>query len=309
MKKIIIIGSSAFLASSFIKQLPGRGYKVVGFSRSAPDPDLAPAGRDIEIIARPYTDLEALKPHLQECDTLVHFASASTPASSAQDPVSEITANVLPTIKLLQELQNYRDKHFIYISSAGTVYGNQPPPLHEQLPLQPTSYYGAGKATIEIFLRAFQLRGNNKVTIVRPTNIYGPGQKLKKNFGLIRTILEKVKTGDGVDIWGDGTAARDYLHIDDFSAALLSLLRQRDKLADFAVFNVGCGEAFSINRIIEIVRQVTGAAPRVKYIPGQVSDVAISNPDITKIMTLLDWRPEIDINTGIQQTWNWLQTK
>ncbi|MDF1578924.1 MAG: NAD-dependent epimerase/dehydratase family protein [Desulfobulbales bacterium] len=309
MKKIIIIGSGAFLAGSFIKQLPGLGYKVVGFSRSAPDPDFAPAGKEIEIIARSYTDLAALKPHLQECDTLVHFASASTPANSAQDPVSEITANVLPTIRLLQELQNYRDKHFIYISSAGTVYGNQPPPLHEQLPLQPTSYYGAGKAAIEIFLRAFQLRGNNKVTIVRPTNIYGPGQKLKKNFGLIRTMLEKVKTGDVLEVRGDGTAARDYLHIDDFSAALLSLLQQRDKLADFEVFNVGCGAAFSINRIIEIVRQVTGTAPRVKYVPGQVSDVVVSNPDIGKIMTLLDWRPEIPINDGIRQTWEWLRTQ
>lgn len=309
MKKIIILGSNAFLAGSLIKQLPGRGYKVVGFSRSAPDPGLAAAGKNIEIIARPYTDLAALRPHLRECDTLVHFASASTPGSSALDPLSEITANVLPTINLLQELQNYRNKHFIYISSAGTVYGNQPPPLHEQLPLQPTSYYGAGKAAIETFLRPFQLTSRNKVTIVRPTNIYGPSQKLKRNFGLIRTILEKVKNGDVLDVWGDGTAARDYLHIDDFTAALLCLLENRDKLADFAAFNVGCGETSSINKIIGIVRLVTGAELRVKYIPGKVSDVAISNPDITKIMTLLDWRPKIGIKAGIRQTWDWLQTQ
>ncbi len=309
MKKIIIIGSGAFLASSFVKQLPGLGFKVVGFSRSAADNDFSHKSKDIEIISKPYTELDLLKPHLKECDILVHFASSSTPGSSAHDPLIEIEENVFPTIILLKELQNYRDKHFIYISSAGTIYGNQRPPLNEQLPLKPTSYYGAGKAAIEIFLRSFQLISDNKVTIVRPTNIYGPGQKLKSNFGLIRTILEKVKTNDVLEIWGDGTASRDYLHISDFTDAIIELLKNREKLADFDVFNIGYSEAFSINNIVDIVNKVTSEDLKIKYIPGRVSDVTISNPDITKFVDLLGWQPKININTGIKQTWEWLNTQ
>ena len=80
----------------------------------------------------------------------------------------------------------------------------------------PISYHGAGKVAVEAFLHAYASLSRGSVTILRPSNLYGPGQPYRKGFGIVRTILEHIRSGIPIEIWGDGEIVRDYIYIDDF---------------------------------------------------------------------------------------------
>ena len=115
------------------------------------------------------------------------------------------------------------------------------------------SYHGAGKVALEAFFSVLGQRRPGGLTILRPSNIYGPGQALRAGFGIIPTLLERARDGGKVTIWGDGSSVRDYLYIDDMVAACRLAL-----VGPSGVYNIGAGVGTSLNELIEQVQQITG---------------------------------------------------
>ena len=143
-------------------------------------------------------------------------------------------------------LQAQPETHLIFFSSGGTVYGNpQQLPVSEDSPIAPLSNHGAGKAAQESFCQALRAQGH-AVTILRPSNAYGPGQTMKRGFGLVRTLLEHARLGTAMEIWGDGENVRDYIYIDDIVEATLRLI---DQPQDCGTYNLGSGMGYSINQV------------------------------------------------------------
>lgn len=198
-------------------------------------------------------DTERLENMLPQCGTVVHLASATTPGSSATHPGLEL-GNLALTLRLLELMQTQPETHLIFFSSGGTVYGNPNRlPVTEDTPLAPLSNHGAGKVSQEAFCQAFRARGH-AVTILRPSNAYGPGQTPKSGFGLIRTMLECIRVGTPLEIWGDGENIRDFIYIDDIIEAcmrLIDLPRIRKPItlvAASATASTRCGASSSRSR-------------------------------------------------------------
>ena len=159
-------------------------------------------------------DGEQLAHLIPRCGTVVHLASTTTPGSSAKRPSLEL-ANLDFTLQLMDLLQTQPQTHLIFFSSGGTVYGNPAQlPVAEDCPLLPLSHHGAGKVAQESFCNALRAQGH-PITILRPSNAYGPGQTPRHGFGLIRTMLEHARLGTTMEIWGDGENVRDFIYIDD----------------------------------------------------------------------------------------------
>jgi len=263
-------------------------------------------GSAITTYAGKMDDERLLETIVSRCDTVVHAASASTPGSTRDAPVAELQQNILPTLRLLNVLQGRPGVHLIYLSSGGCVYGD---PLHtpitESDALKPKSYHGAGKVAVEAFLHAFRVRtpGKHPVTVLRPSNLYGPGQPARDGFGVIRTILEKMKTGEQMEIWGDGETVRDFLYIDDLVEVCARVV---DRPQDSETYNVGSGQSYSINRLIELAQQVCAKPLRVHHRPGRHSDVRAVVLDYGLVRKTLDWVPMVSLEDGIARTWRWL---
>lgn len=287
-----------------------------GFIGSALARQLSAAGRTVHVLTRRPASAEFPQVHwhlgdmqdrplleqlLSASGTVIHLASETTPGASARNPLQE-AGNLLPTLTLLDTLQKFPDKHLVYFSSGGTLYGNPAQlPVTEKASLAPLSFYGAGKAAQEMFLQAFRAQGR-AVTIMRPANAYGPGQPLKAGFGLVRTVLEKIRSGQPIEVWGDGEAVRDFVYVDDVAAACVLFVDRPD---DSGTYNVGSGEGCSINALIRLAGEVAERTPQVIYRAARRSDVAKVVLDVSRLRAT-GWAPLTGLAEGLARTLRWL---
>jgi UDP-glucose 4-epimerase len=296
---VILLGGAGFIGTALARRLAALGRRVHVISRKL----LSEKEAGITFHHGDLSDGALLERLLPECGTIVHLASTTTPGSSARNPDKEL-ANLQPALRLLQVLQGRPDVHLIFLSSGGTVYGNPARnPVAEDAPLAPLSYHGACKVAIETFLQAFRIAGH-AVTVLRPSNTYGPGQDLRQGFGLIRTVLQHILEGSTMEIWGDGNNVRDFIYIDDVVDAILRAIHSS---TDSGTYNVGYGVGHTLNQVVEAVQDICGRPLNIDYRPARKTDVREVVLDIASIHSHLGWRPQVDLREGIHRTWQWLQ--
>jgi UDP-glucose 4-epimerase len=271
-----------------------------GFIGSALARRLQREKRPVHILGRGQ---EAQLEHaLPQCGTVVHLACSTTPGASAGSPSLELDDLTL-TLRLLDLLKGQPQTHLIFFSSGGTVYGNPPAlPVMEGSPLAPLSNHGASKASQEIFCEALRTRGH-AVTILRPSNAYGPGQAMKGGFGLVRTVLEHLRLGTAMEIWGDGGNVRDFVHVDDVAEACARLVSLPK---DSGTYNLGSGKGHSVNEVLRMVEDVSGRLVSKTYRPARTVDVRDIVLDISLLEQRLSWTPGVTLEEGIRGTWKWL---
>jgi len=298
--RILLLGGGGFLGHALSRALLDNGYEICRVD-SAP---MCQMGEQDRVFVGDFSTPDFLAPLLSNCDTLIHLASATTPSTSAASPYMEAQANIGPTLRLLELTQQTALRHLIFISSGGTVYGNPIRlPAMESDPLTPLSYHAAGKVALESFLHTYRHLSGKVVTILRPSNLYGPEQPLRSSFGIIRTMLENVRTGQPLTIWGDGENVRDYLYIDDMVAACCQLI---ERGCDSETFNVGAGIGTSINRLHQLIEHIVGVSIPVQHLPARPLDVRAITLDNSKLTQTASWAPTISLEEGIHRTWKWL---
>jgi UDP-glucose 4-epimerase len=300
--RILLLGGGGFIGQALTRRLYSKGYIIhiltpekINFS--APN---------IHVHSGKLDDRSIVEKVLPQCDIVFHLASATTPGDSTRSPVFEVEHNILPTIQFLTYLQKTDHiKNFIFISSGGAIYlPSSEKSLTENQILSPKSYYGAGKVTIESFLNVFVNIHNTNVTILRPSNLYGPGQSFRHGFGLIRTMLTHILNDTTMEIWGDGEIVRDFIYIDDM-INLLELIIKTPETS--GVFNVSFNKGYSIHQVKEIVEKITKKQLQVKYQPERKMDIAKVIIDSSKLKNKTGWQPVIELEKGILKTWNWLK--
>jgi UDP-glucose 4-epimerase len=197
-------------------------------------------------------------------------------------------------------LENNSDK-LIYFSSGGTIYGNSNKDrINEEEKLKPQNYYGFSKLLIEHYIQ-LQARINNlKYVIARPSNPYGMGQKSHSKQGLIAVALGKIINNEAIDIWGDGSVIRDYLHVSDLSLAILNILNN-DKWGE--IYNIGSGEGISINNLLHLIEKTIDKKIIINYFESRFIDVHSNVLDISKIKKETGWTPQIKLDVGIKDLW------
>jgi UDP-glucose 4-epimerase len=295
--EILLLGGG-FIGTALANKLTAEGRQVYVLAPNAPF-----AAMNAHFLQGGLDNPELLAKLLPRCSTVIHLASATTPGNSASQPVRELE-NLAPSLRLLEALQAYPEIHLIFFSSGGTIYGNpQRLPVHEDDPVAPLSYHGAGKVALEAFFHAFRGR-SQAVTILRPSNAYGPAQALKSSFGLVRTMLEHARYGTPLEIWGDGENVRDFIYIDDITEACARFVALPQ---DSGTYNLGSGRGYSINQVRRIVEQVTGYELKTVCHPARGIDVRAVVLDISRLNARLSWKPKTSLEEGVKHTWNWLK--
>jgi UDP-glucose 4-epimerase len=268
-----------------------------GFIGTALAVRLRQDGRTVYVVGR--GDAHKLRHLLTKCNAVIHLASATTPGVSSAQPALE-QVNLDLTRYLVQCLQGQPEVHLVYFSSGGTVYGNPKQlPVIEESGTDPISPYGAAKVAQENICKSLRTFGN-AVTILRPSNAYGPRQTGKDGFGLIRTLFEHSRLGTTMEIWGDGENVRDYIYIDDIIEATMRLIGQPH---DGSTYNLGSGVGYSIVQVKKLVEKVTGLPVKTLYRSARGIDVRAVVLDSTRLYSLLDWQPSVGLAEGLKWTW------
>jgi len=305
MKTVVVLGGSGFVGRRLCPSLAESGYSVYSISRS-PVIDRNP---QVNYIDCNFDNVYQLGELYQKADIIFHLACDTTPATSSQQSSLEVTANLLPSLRLLEYLEHCCKASLIYVSSGGTVYGDAGDgPCTEQAAVNPISYYGASKASLELFLHAYSRQTGNPVTILRPSNLYGPGQLARQQFGFVPTLLNAIRQDRKFRLMGDGESTRDFLFIDDF-VSLCLLLTKPAATADLplcSTYNAGSGVGVSLNTVIGLAETVTDCHVALDRVPLRKVDVRASILDSTRAREAYNWSAETSLEDGLRQTWEWM---
>ena len=301
---ILLIGAGGFVGQRLLDVFTRRGESVIAVSRS--DFDAHDSRVEGHVLA--MREVQDYAPFLSRARAVVHVASASTPGSSAGKPVHELDENVRPTVALLQALQGHPRLPLIYLSSGGTLYSRIAEGASDELAaVYSRSYHGAGKIAAEHFIEAWCNQFDGAAVVLRPSNLYGPGQDERPDFGIVPAAFGKLVRGETLHVWGDGSAERDYLYIDDFTRLVLAALDAASK-PGFRVFNACSGASIDLNRLFALIERITGRTLHRIYDAGRKVDAPSVRMQATRAKQAFDWNAEVELVEGLERTWRWFST-
>lgn len=301
--RVLVIGGSGFIGSHLVDALLAQGHRVRVFDRAPERFRSSPAG--VEFIQGEFGDTASLAESLADVEMVYHLVSTTVPSTSNLDPVADIQGNLIGSVRLLEMMRAAGVRRLVYLSSGGTVYGiPQCDPVPESHPLQPISSYGIVKVAIEHYLHMEHHLHGLQYTILRASNPYGPRQGHGGVQGVIGTFLWKIAKDEPIQIWGDGSVVRDFIHVRDL-AALCALLTQKQVTG---CFNAGSGRGASILEVLDIVRKVVGRNVAPVFKPGRGFDVPRVVLDVNAIERSSGWAPRVDLESGVRETWAWVSS-
>lgn len=305
MKTVVVLGGSGFVGRRLCPSLADAGHRVYSISRS---PVIKRCSR-VNYVDCNFDNVYQLGELYQRADLIFHLACDTTPATSSQQSSLEVTANLLPSLRLLEYLEHHCKARLVYVSSGGTIYGDAGGThCTEQSTMDPISYYGASKASLEFFLHAYCRQTGNPVVILRPSNIYGPGQLAKQQFGIVPTLLNAIAQGHKFKLMGDGENTRDFIFIDDFMRLCGAIADHAPPpdLPSCSTFNAGSGVGVSLNKLIALAERATAKNVELDRGPARKVDVRSIVLDSSKARAVFDWVAETPLEDGLRQTWDWL---
>jgi len=300
--KILILGGNGFIGSHLVDKLLKEGHYVRVFDKN--EEHYRKALHNVDYQFGEFGNRGLLSEALNGIDVVVHLISTTLPKTSNDDPVFDVQSNVIETLFLLEQCVEKKIKKIIYASSGGTIYGiPKAVPVFEENQTNPICSYGISKLTIEKYLYLFNQLHNLDYVIIRPSNPFGGRQNPFGIQGVIPVFLGKIVRNQSIQIWGTGDIIRDYIYIDDLVNAFYAAIIYN---TTFRIFNIGCGQGYSLNDLLSVMKNVTGRDLLVTYTSSRIYDVPKIYLDITRATQELNWRPYTSLEQGIKHTWDFV---
>ena len=218
-----------------------------------------------------------------EEDAVIHLAGVARVRESFEDPLSYYETNVGGTLNLLKALQGQR----FLLASTGGVYRPSGSPLTEESVREPSSPYAATKAAAEDLVAWAARSGRIGATTLRLFNVAGGGDTDTTRV-ITRAVACAAGTVPGMEVYGDGTAVRDFVHVTDVARAFVVAL-EACTVGTSSVYNVGATAA-SVRDVLDVVEEVTGRAVDVTWRPAHPGEVRFQRADVSALRSL-GWEP------------------
>ena len=256
--------------------------------------------RQLEIFERNIT-VDCLGDALNGADVVVHLAASSGVKQSIDCPRGDFDTNVLGTFNVLQAATEAGISKFIFASSSAPLGQIIDLPVSENSLPRPISPYGASKLTGEAYCQAFSACYPINAVALRFSNIFGPWSDHKQS--VVAQIIKSSLSGDSINIYGDGTASRDFLFVGDLVRAIVLAA---NPLVDAGVYQLGSGKETTISELlICIQRKLEGRGLRIPLVihsQDRRGDIKNIYSDITKFQRLTNWQPIYLFEEAIEQT-------
>jgi len=317
--KVLVVGGAGYIGSHMVKMLGQQGCDVTVFDNlSFGHADAVLFG---DLIVGDLADTEALEQLFvtRSFDVVMHFASSILVGESVSNPAKYYRNNFANTQNLLDVMVKHDVKNFIFSSTAAIFGEPEYTPINEIHPKQPINPYGRSKWMVEQMLEDYDCAYGLKSICLRYFNACGAdpegelGERHDPETHLIPLILQ-VASGkrDAITVFGqdydtkDGTCIRDYVHISDLCMAHWLAINNLKENGLSQRFNLGNGEGFSVQEVIEVCQQVTGKHITVIQGKRREGDPAVLIADSALVEKYLGWHPEYtDLMTIVRHAWKW----
>ncbi|MDP3844403.1 MAG: UDP-glucose 4-epimerase GalE [Oxalobacteraceae bacterium] len=320
--KVLVVGGAGYIGSHMVKMLLADGHQVITFD------DLSGGFRDAvlggEFVEGDLADKLALDNvfALHQPDAVMHFASFIQVGESVQLPDKYYRNNFSNTVNLLDTMTAHRVKRFIFSSTAAIFGEPEYVPIDELHPTRPLNPYGRSKWMVEQMLADYGLAFGLRYVCLRYFNAAGAdpagllGERHEPETHLIPLVLQAASgRRPHIAVFGrdydtpDGTCIRDYIHIVDLCSAHLLALNMLNDGGQSNCFNLGNGEGFSVQQVIDATQRITGKSIRVVDAERRAGDPARLVADASRARRVLGWVPRhAELDAIIEDAWRWERT-
>lgn len=302
MKRVMVTGGAGFLGSHLCERLLSDGYEVL-----CVDNFYTGTKRNIaHLMGNPYFELirhDVTFPLYVEVDEIFNLACPASPIHYQFDPVQTLKTNVHGAINMLGLAK--RTKAKIFQASTSEVYGD--PEVHPQPegywgkvnPIGIRSCYDEGKRCAETLFSDYHRQHGLRIKIARIFNTYGP--RMHPNDGrVVSNFIVQALNGEDLTIYGEGHQTRSFCYVDDLIEGFVRLMNTSDDVT--GPINLGNPGEFTMRQLAERVLELTGSPSRIVFRPLPQDDPQQRQPDITQAKAVLDWRPAIMLDQGLEKT-------
>ncbi|MBW2567409.1 MAG: SDR family oxidoreductase [Deltaproteobacteria bacterium] len=309
MASFLVTGGAGFIGSNIVKALLYRGdtVRVLDNFSTGKQENLNFAGmppdllNNLETVQGDIADLDICHGAMEGIQYVLHQAAIPSVPRSIALPLESNRANVDGTLNLLVAARDAGVQRLVFASSSA-VYGNSPGfPRKETIIPAPLSPYAVQKLTAEHYLRIFfELYGLETVSL-RYFNVFGPHQDPDSEYAaVIPRFIKALVTGTPPTVYGDGEQSRDFTYVDNVVYG--NLLAAEAKDAPGKVMNLACGGQLTLNQLLVLLRQITGADTEAVHTDPRPGDVLHSWADVTLSEQVLSYETQVPLEEGLRKT-------
>ena len=306
MEKFLVTGGAGFIGSNICRKLVSQGcfVRVVDNLLTGKKSNLASILDKIDFLEADMGDPKVVRSAMKDIDIVLHQGALPSVPRSVDDPAATHRHCVDATFTLLLAARDASVKRFVYASSS-SAYGDTPtlPKVETMLP-SPLSPYAVAKLVGEYYCSVFSGVFGLQTISLRYFNVFGPHQDPTSQYAAaIPAFVTAILKDKPPTIYGDGSQSRDFTYVDNVVEA--NLLAARAKQTAGEVINIACGQAVTVNEIIDMINEILGKKVKPIYTASRPGDVKHSLADITLAKKLISFKPKISFRQGLEKSIDW----
>lgn len=304
---VLVTGGAGFIGSHLVDELLKQEYGVVVVDNLSTGnvENLDPSALLYSWDIREFNSLEKLF-QIHKPSYVFHLAAQISVSESTRDPKKDADINIIGMLNLLMLSAKYGVKKFIFSSSGGVMYGDNPDkiPTPESCKEDPVSPYGISKLAGEKYLKFYSLEHGLEYVALRYSNVYGPRQNPHGEAGVVAIFTKRMLEGKEVTIFGDGENIRDYIYVKDVVSANMAAMKKAKNVS----LNISTGLGTTVNELFKKIHQLI---PEYNlepvYGPPRPGDLRKSILDNSLAAEILDWKPSWNLEEGLRETVEWFR--
>ena len=305
-RKCIVTGGAGFVGSNLSHELIKQGaeVKIIDNMYSGKNENVEfLKDNGVKIVNGSITDKEILEKEMKGYDFVFHQAALVSVIESIEKPEMSREINLEGTINVLEAARKNEIERVVFASSCA-IYGDTIKlPVSESDESKPMSPYAEDKLMGEKSCVKYSQKYDLPVVCLRYFNIYGPRQSSKSAYAAaIPKFIEKILSGNEIEIYGDGKQTRDFVFVEDIVQA--NLKAALEKNANGSCLNIGSGTETAINEVIKMIMEITEKEVEIKYSDERKGEIKNSYANITEAKKILDYEPQWSLKRGLDKTIN-----
>ncbi|MEM2928954.1 MAG: SDR family oxidoreductase [Nitrososphaerota archaeon] len=301
--KILVTGGAGFIGSHLVDELINRGYKVIVldnfYSGKIENLRKNLKNKNFKLIKGDIRNIKDVKKAIKNVNAIFHLAAIVSVPLSIKNPILVNEVNVIGSLNVLKIAIEENVDKFIYASSYAVCEAENLP-IKEEDKLNPLSPYASSKISVEYYCKVFYKAYGLKTICLRYFNVYGPRQKTGEYAGVIPIFIQRIKNNKPPIIYGDGKQTRDFVYVKDVVDASIKALEKEEAVGE--IFNIGSGEAITINQLAETLLKILGKEKlKPIYEKERIGDIKNSYANIEKAKKILGYKPKYTIIDGLKE--------
>ncbi len=306
MDKFLITGGAGFIGSNIADRLLEQGHsvRVIDNFLTGKRENLSKAlnSQRFELIEGDIRNLDTVRRACEGIDFVLHEAAIPSVPRSIDDPIATNEVNINGTLNVLKASYENKVKRVVYAASSSAYGDTAVLPKKEDIIPSPLSPYAVSKLTGEYYCRVFTSVYGLETVSLRYFNIFGPRQDPNSTYAAVvpRFITAMLK-GESPTVYGDGEQSRDFTYIENVIHANINACYAPPAAAG-RVLNIACGTRFTLNTVLRKLEEIFDKKANPKYLPPKKGDVKHSQADITNAANYIQYKIEVDFETGLRRT-------